>query len=84
MQLKSGDKYLSVNGRDEVRQLILNWEVDAAGLTIYKGVAAPGTANDAAGWLIEKITNPASPGVGTIRLSAENQVWDDRASLTYT
>lgn len=84
MQFKSGNVYKTVNGMDDVRQLIMNWEVDASGLTTYIGHAAPGTADSASGWYIQKITNPAPPGVGKIRLSAENQIWDDRASLTYT
>ncbi len=58
-------------------------EADAT--TTYIGTADPGTAESAASWQVKKIvsTNPTSIKFadGT---SAFDNVWDDRASLTYS
>lgn len=60
--------------------------IDEASATVtYIGSAAPGTAASAASWLIKKIDSSS----GTIITFADgdpqfNNVWNDRASLTYS
>lgn len=59
-------------------------EVDAT--TTYIGKAAPGTSTSAARWQIYKVSIVST--VTTIAYAggddAFNQVWDDRASLSYS
>ncbi len=50
---------------------------------IYYGEAAPGTAASAAGWRIAR-ENTATGAMGWASNGADNQVWDNRASLTYS
>ncbi len=53
--------------------------------TTYVGQAAPGTASSAAAWRIKRITDTGSAvSIDWANGSdAFDQVWDDRASLTY-
>ena len=59
---------------------------DAGAGTVYTGYALRGTANSTAGWFIMK--SVTSGAVTSIRFAstpfAMTQVWDDRASLTYS
>lgn len=60
---------------------------DAASATVtYQGWAAPGTATSAASWRIKRITE--STGDFALEFAAGsnafNQVWDNRASLSYS
>ena len=59
-------------------------EVDAT--TSYRGEAYPGTATSAAGWRIQRLTITGADVA--IEWADGNdafaQVWDDRASLTYS
>lgn len=53
----------------------------------YYGVAAPGSATSAPVWMIQKIAT--GPGNSLVITWADgntefDNVWDDRASLTYT
>ena len=61
--------------------------IDEASATVtYIGYAEQGAATSAASWLIEKIDEDVS-GDTVITWSPSsrfNQVWDDRASLSYT
>ncbi len=65
-------------------------EVDyAAGSNkIYEGYAAPGTATSAAAWQIVKYTYDGSDNRLTTKFAGGtndyNQVWDNRASLSYS
>ena len=65
-------------------------EVDyAAGSNkIYEGYAAPGTATSAAAWQIVKHTYDGSDNRLTTKFAGGtndyNQVWDNRASLSYS
>ena len=61
-------------------------EVENASSTVtYVGQAAPGTATNAAAWRIKRITDTGS----TVTVDWANgsdafdQIWDDRATLTY-
>ncbi len=61
--------------------------IDEASSTVtYIGYAEQGTATSAAAWAIEKIDEDVSGDtVNTWAPGAQfNQVWDDRASLSYT
>lgn len=55
---------------------------------IYVGEAAPGTATDAAGWRIKKISYDASNMVESITwasgVNTFTKVWDDRADYVYS
>jgi len=57
-------------------------------LATYVGHAAPGTATDAAGWNISKITYDGNDNPTSIYWANANVgnalVWDDRASYTYS
>jgi len=61
----------------------------AAGASIvYEGWAAPGTATSAAAWQICKHTYDGTPNRLTTKFAGGtndyNQVWDNRASLSYS
>ena len=58
-------------------------KVDDAGTYVYFGEAVPGTATSAAKWRIHRITS-ATGNIDWARLAAFNQIWDNRASLTYS
>ena len=64
---------------------ISNLDDDGAG-TVYTGYALQGSADSAASWFIMKQTT--SGNVTSIRFASApfdfTQIWDDRASLTYT
>ena len=51
--------------------------------TIYIGKAEHGIATSAAKWFIRKIVTASGADVTSVG-TAYDQVWDDRASLTYT
>jgi hypothetical protein len=62
-------------------------KLDVASATVsYEGWAQSGTATSAAKWLIMKtekvgnVTTQTSAGGGT----SHNQIWDNRASLSYS
>lgn len=59
-------------------------EVDAT--TTYIGFAAPGTATSAAGWMIERLTFTGPDiAIDFADGNAEfDNVWDNRASLSYS
>ena len=62
---------------------ITNVENDSDGKPIYIGLAPKGTADSASLWVIEKITYTNGYFTSS-RLSDDNAIWNDRASLTYT
>jgi hypothetical protein len=55
--------------------------MDSAGATDYIGEAAIGTATSAASWRIKKVTSSSVLYAST---GTFNQIWDNRASLTYS
>lgn len=61
---------------------------NAAGLPVYIGHAAPGTATSAALWRIQKLSYDASNRLTTIEWADGNgefdNIWDDRATLSYS
>ena len=76
---------ITTSENDIIRDYISRYDIGAT--AIYVGHAVSGAATSAAKWYIKKITlssgNPtASERVGGI--IKFNQVWDDRASLTYS
>lgn len=58
------------------------YDYDGNNNCTYIGVAPKGTAVSAANWLIFKLTYNASNLV-TLVQSAEDAVWNDRATTTY-
>lgn len=73
-----GDIATSIDG-------IFSLQIDDVYPLTYLGEAAPGTATSEAGWRIKRIDETNTPdtvilyaGTGTF-----DQVWDDRASLSY-
>jgi hypothetical protein len=64
---------------------ISNFDDQGAGTT-YTGYALRGASNAAASWFIMK--SVLSAGITTIRFASApyvmDQIWDNRASLTYT
>jgi hypothetical protein len=71
-------------GEEEVYASIVDFVDDA---TAYRGEAAPGSATSAAVWRIRKLTFGPGDDV-TITWADGNSsfdnVWDNRAALTYT
>lgn len=61
---------------------------DAEDRDEYIGIAKPGTASSAAAWQIRKITYSGTGRVTDVQWAGGsdlfNQVWDDRASLSYS
>lgn len=57
---------------------------DYAGGYSYCGTAAFGSADSAAAWYITRIPVNANGTVGTVQRSANNSIWNNRTSLTYT
>lgn len=55
---------------------------------IYLGAAAPGTATSAASWQIKRFSYDGSSNVSAIEYGGStrnfNQIWDNRAALTYS
>ena len=50
----------------------------------YIGEATPGTPTSAAGWRITRIINATGEMAPAGNVGDFDQVWDNRASLTYT
>lgn len=64
------------------------WDYDINGNMIYHGIAIPGSATSAAVWFIEKYTYNADNQATVHQLADGNDqsdnVWDNRASLSYS
>lgn len=56
----------------------------AAPTTIYTGYAAPGTADSAAAWTIQRIVFTGATAIDETWTTVGTAVWDNRASETYT
>lgn len=56
--------------------------IDDTGTYKYIGSADPGTATSAAKWSVCRVTN-ATGSIYYANSGAFNQIWDNRASLTY-
>lgn len=60
----------------------------SGGNPVYIGRAAAGTATSAAAWQVQKLTYDVDGNVTAIQFAGGtndyNQVWDDRATLTYS
>jgi len=59
-------------------------KTDDTGTLTYVGNAVTGTATSAAAWKIKEITNASGDIVWADGDGLYNNVWDNRASLTYT
>ncbi len=63
-------------------------ENDSSGRPIFIGLAKPGTATSKALWQIRKITYDGSGFLTDVQWAGGNatfnQVWDDRAGLSYS
>jgi hypothetical protein len=71
------------------KQLALEeaFKLDVASSTVtYLGNAPPGSATSAAVWKIKRMTQAASGDIDIewADLGRNTQIWDNRASLTYT
>ncbi len=81
-RLGDGSEVQSVNA---MLPFISNMDDDGAG-TVYTGYALRGSADSDAAWFIMK--QFTSGNITTVRFASApfdfTQVWDDRASLTYT
>lgn len=64
------------------------FDYDGSGNLIYFGSAEPGSAKNAAKWKISKLTYDGSNKLLDIQWAdgdlEEDNVWNDRASLTYS
>ncbi|MBF0462457.1 MAG: hypothetical protein HQL87_13815 [Magnetococcales bacterium] len=61
--------------------------VDGTTQTIYIGLAIPGSTEEAAVWMIQRVSMPADGSSTTLFASGQalfNQIWADRISLSYT
>lgn len=71
----------------EKDDLIQKMAYTEAGLAEYIGLARPGTADDTAGWQIQKLTyDEANRLVSKLFAGGHNDylyVWDDRETLDY-
>lgn len=59
---------------------------DASGNVEYVGEASPGSATSSAVWRVQKLTYDGSGNLTTVATAnggAFDQIWDNRASLTY-
>lgn len=64
---------------------VLHTKVDPASSTVtYIGKAAPGVATSAASWAIKKIDSSSGVDITWAASGLSTQVWDDRASLSYS
>lgn len=52
--------------------------------TTYVGVAPRGSGTDEAVWKVKRVAVTDSGNTTTITWSDQGQVWDDRATLTYS
>jgi hypothetical protein len=73
--------------RTNASNLALKIERDGSGNPIYIGLASPGTTASESFWQIKKLTFNGSNDVTDIEYADGNpnfdNVWNDRASLTY-
>jgi hypothetical protein len=73
---------------DNNSQLTQSIENNSSGMAVYIGEAAPGTAKNAAGWRIKKISYDSSNAVTDIQwangTNTFTKVWDSRAGYSYS
>lgn len=62
----------------------LTTEIDDAGTYLYVGKATPGSATSTAAWQILRVVNATGSSKWADGDKSFNNVWDDRASLTYS
>lgn len=62
----------------------LAFRKDDTGTYLYLGEAVPGTATSAAGWRISRVTNADSTIVWADGDGSFDNIWDNRASLSYS
>ncbi len=59
-------------------------DYDGSGNILYVGYAAQGSASSSAKWRVAKLAYDGSNRYTGSTISPPDQVWDNRASLTYT
>ena len=59
-------------------------DYDSNSNPIYIGLAARGKASSDADWVIIKFTLDANNNVTLIQVSSNNQIWDNRATVTFS
>lgn len=83
---------LGFDGRDLQRlnasNLRYEIEYDASNNPLYIGIAAPGKLTSDASWMIKKLTWDGSNNLTSLKFaggtSEFTQIWDNRASLSYS
>lgn len=79
--------YDAVKSLDPGDFLIQQLDYDSASKIIFLGFAIPGTATSAASWLIKSFTYDGDNTTAILFANgstAFDQVWDDRAGLSYS
>lgn len=66
------------------RPLITRMDYDGSQVLIYNGLARRGSATSDEAWLIEKMFYNADGTLAYTLMSDFNQIWDNRASITYS
>lgn len=76
------DGTVTANPTDYIR------EIDTDGSNLYVGYAVPGTATSSASWKIKRIVSSGTPTDYSARFADGNtnfdNIWDNRASLSYS
>lgn len=94
IDVDNGDIYTKVSGTwqlqgnlGEVAQTVRTDTDGATPETIYRGRALPGTATSAASWRVERISIAADGDVSILFADGNDSydnIWDNRASLSYS
>ena len=71
-------------GAISISHVIRHFVYDSEDRPAYIGYAKKGSATLAAAWTVEKLTYTAGGFVETSRVSPDNQIMDNYASLTYS
>lgn len=75
---ESGEAYKKVQDVPEAMQ------VDDTGTYVYIGTAIPGTSTSSGDWRIKRITSATGTTVWADGDALYDNVWDDRATLSYS
>lgn len=68
----------------KISENVVKQVFDIQSTVIYVGSAPLGTATSAASWKIKKTTLDVSGNPTSTLWSADNVIWDNRASISYT
>lgn len=74
--------------RQNASNLALQLDYDGGTNPVYLGIAAPGSATSASTWQVRKLTFDGNNNITKMEYADGSpefdQVWDDRASLSYS